>query len=76
MSEKHGVPAILSIFVPGLGQLVKGDILKGLLFMAIFVFFPFLLLGGIIASRTVFSGLPFFLGPVLYIYNIYDAYNN
>ncbi len=76
MSEKHGVPALLSVFVPGLGQLVKGDILKGLVFMFLFVLLPVLLMGGVIARSPVLSRISFLAAPVLYVYNIYDAYNN
>ena len=76
MSEKHGVPALLSVFVPGLGQLVKGDILKGLLFMFFFVLFPVIVLGGVVARSPFFTFFTFFGAPVIYIYNLYDAYNN
>ena len=27
-SQKHGVPALLSFFIPGLGQIVKGQVGK------------------------------------------------
>jgi hypothetical protein len=27
-TQKHGVPAILSFFIPGLGQIVKGQVGK------------------------------------------------
>jgi len=29
--QKHGVPALLSAFIPGLGQLIKGQIIKAIL---------------------------------------------
>jgi hypothetical protein len=30
-SQKHEVPALLSFFIPGLGQIVKGQVGKGIL---------------------------------------------
>jgi hypothetical protein len=29
-SQKHGIPALLSFFIPGLGQMVKGEVGKGI----------------------------------------------
>jgi hypothetical protein len=34
--QTHGLPALLSFFIPGLGQLIKGQVVKG-----IFVFIGF-----------------------------------
>jgi len=59
--QKHGVPALFSFFIPGLGQLVKGQIGKGILF-----FFGTLI--GL--ALLVLPGL------IIWIWNIADAYNN
>jgi TM2 domain-containing membrane protein YozV len=59
--QSHGVPAILSFFIPGLGQLVKGQVGKGVL---IFI--------GFIIGLAMFV-LP---GVIIWIWQIVDAYNN
>jgi TM2 domain-containing membrane protein YozV len=60
-SQKHGVPALLSFFIPGLGQIVKGQIGKGILtFIEISLGLIMLVIPGII----------------IWIWQIMDAYNN
>lgn len=62
---KHGIPALLSFLFPGLGQIVKGHIFKGLgIWLAL-----------IISSVLVFTGLGLILVPVIWFWQIYDAYN-
>lgn len=61
MSQKHGLPALLSFIIPGLGQLVKGHVGKGIL-----IFFGFLI-------GLIILVLP---GVIVWIYGIYDAYNS
>lgn len=60
-AQTYGVPAILSFFIPGLGQLVKGQVGKGILF-----FF------GVIIG-LIFLAIP---GIIIWIWQIVDAYNN
>jgi len=60
-NQKHGVPALLSFFIPGLGQLIKGHIGK-----AIIAFF-----GTIIG--LILMIIP---GIFVWLWNIYDAYNS
>lgn len=60
-SRKYGGPAVLSLFIPGLGQLVKGQVGKGI------GFFFLTMLG------YMFFVLPGFL---IHIWVIVDAYNN
>jgi len=59
-SQKHGVPAILSFFIPGLGQIIKGQILKGIL---IFI--------GVALGLVLI--IP---GAIIWIWQIVDAYND
>ncbi|NPE27520.1 hypothetical protein HNV12_05960 [Methanococcoides sp. SA1] len=68
MSEnrKHGVPALLSFFVPGLGQIIKGEIFK-----AIGIWIA---LG--ISGLLTFIVIGFVLAPIIWLWQIYDAYNN
>jgi len=63
-SQKYGFPALLSFFIPGLGQLVKGHILKGILIWII---------GGLIGFFFFWTIIiPF----IIWIWNVYDAYNS
>ena len=64
--QKHGIPALLSFFIPGLGQLIKGDIGKGIL----------IILGMIISSILILIVVGIITTPILWIWNIYDAYNS
>lgn len=58
--QKYGVPALLSFFIPGLGQMVKGQVGKGIL----------ILIGTIIGyCLFVIPGL------IMHIWAIADAYN-
>ncbi|MDD5639662.1 MAG: hypothetical protein PHR47_02550 [Candidatus Pacebacteria bacterium] len=60
-SSKHGAPAIFSFFVPGLGQIIKGQGGKGILiFIITIIGFCFFIIPGII----------------IWIFQIADAYNN
>ncbi len=74
-NQKHGVPALMSFFIIGLGQAVKGHWGKALGFffgfILLFIFFS--------ASLITISPLSFFIiiGMVFtWIYNVYDAYNS
>ncbi len=59
------MPALLSFFIPGLGQLIKGQVGKGILiFIGALVF---------IVLSSVLIGIPFLIW--LWLWNIYDAYN-
>ena len=79
-TQKHGVPLLLSIFVPGLGQLTKGEVKKGLLifFLPIIGFILVALFSLIISGVEVLNTLlqVWLFGIVLYIWQLIDAYNN
>jgi TM2 domain-containing membrane protein YozV len=68
MNEKktYGVPALLSFFVPGLGQIVKGQVVKAVVI--------WLALG--ISWLLQFVLIGFILLPLIWLWQIYDAYNN
>jgi TM2 domain-containing membrane protein YozV len=61
VKQKHGVPALLSFFIPGLGQIVKGQVVKG-----IFTFIGF----GLGILMFVIPGV------IVWIMQIVDAYND
>ena len=60
-SQKHGVPALLSFFIPGLGQIIKGQFGKGI--------FSFIGVG----IGLVILVIP---GVIIWIWQIVDAYND
>lgn len=60
-SQKYGVPAVLSLIIPGLGQLVKGQVGKGIIYFCLNLF------------RYLLFVVP---GFILHIWVIVDAYNN
>lgn len=59
-NQKHGLPALLSLFIPGLGQMVKGQVGRGIL-----IFFGV----GIGLLMLILPGI------IIYIWQIIDAYN-
>jgi hypothetical protein len=64
MKPTYGLPALLSFFIPGLGQLIKGQILKAFLIWAV---------GGALSFFLVWTiVVPF----VIWAWNVYDAYND
>lgn len=64
--QTHGVPALFSFFIPGLGQLVKGHVLKGIL--------AFIVTGLSIALISV--GIGVVTTPICWIAQIWDAYSD
>lgn len=68
MDSDSLVKAACSFFVPGLGQLIKGDIGKGLKFLIGFIF---------IWSALLLTNIPFIenaFGLAVRSYAAYDAY--
>ena len=55
--------AVCSFFVPGLGQLIKGDIGRGLKFLIGFLF------SGVIIVQTI-------VGVIIRVFSAYDAYTH
>ncbi len=62
--SKNGLAAVLSFFIPGLGQLIKGHTKRGII---IFV-------AAIISAFLIFSFIGLITTPILWLWNIYDAY--
>ena len=63
--QKHNAPALMSLFLPGLGQFVKGHIGKAFL-----IFF-----GIIFNLLLLFLLIGFLTMPLFWVWNVYDAYN-
>jgi len=63
--RKYGVPAIISLLVPGLGQIIKGEIFKGLgIMLALFI-------SGVLSIILI----GFITTPIIFFWQVYDAYN-
>ena len=74
-STKHGVPALLSFFVPGLGQLIKGHFVKAITIWTSGIFIWFAFFGSLFSGQV---GLTFFIYLIpfaVWLWNVYDAYN-
>lgn len=73
--QKHGVPALMSFFIIGLGQAVKGHWGKGVAFffsfLGLFMFFSVALVNG--SGLTLLIVLAM---AITWIYNVFDAYNS
>lgn len=65
-NQKYGLPALLSFFIPGLGQMVKGQVGKGILIITVW------LLSFILIITIVGAIVPL----IIYIWQIADAYND
>jgi TM2 domain-containing membrane protein YozV len=61
----YGVPALVSAIWPGIGQIMKKEIGKGIMIMTAYF----------MAILLCFVLIGFFLLPIIWIYGIYDAYN-
>ena len=59
--QTYGLPALLSFFLPGLGQIIKGQVVKG-----IFVFIG-------VGIGLIFLVIP---GILIWIWQIKDAYSD
>ena len=75
-SNKHVLPAILSFFIPALGQFIKGQVKWGLIIWLWFILGNLLLfaLFGIFGRFMILLVIIYNL--FLWIYQIYDAYNS
>lgn len=77
MKRKHWVAALISFFIVGLGQIVKGEGKKGLLLLLTFYFFlPALIYFTLMINAYLFLftlGLSIIFGIILWGYNIWDA---
>ena len=63
-NQTHNFPALVSFFIPGLGQLIKGQIFK-----ALFIW----IVGGIVSFIFWWTIIVPFL---FWAWNVYDAYTS
>lgn len=62
--KSSGLAAVLSFFIPGLGQIYNGQILKGIILIII----------DAINGALMFVLIGFITWPITVLYAIYDAY--
>ena len=79
---RHGIPTLISFFMPGVGQVIKGDFGKA---VQIWIGYAGIVFGLLLASALVkeFENLATFMTlmlllllPVLWACQLYDAYNS
>ncbi len=74
-NTKHGVPALLSFFVPGLGQLIKGHFLKAIAIWGSGILIAFLFFGSLYSGQVGLSNFIYLIPFAVWLWNVYDAYN-
>ena len=63
-TKKHGVPTLISFFVPGVGQLIKGHYMKAI---------GIWIIGGLVGFFLWWT----YIAPfIVWVWNVYDAYNS
>jgi hypothetical protein len=75
-TQKHGIPALFSCFMVGLGQLIKGEFWNGFSFFCAYwlcIIFGITLL---IQVHPFLALICFLASIIIWIINIQDAYNN
>lgn len=63
-TKNPGLAAVLSFFVPGLGQIYNGQIWQGIGLIVMYG----------VSLILIFVGIGFFTTPILWIVGMYDAY--
>ena len=76
--QRYLTPAICSLLIIGMGQIIKGDSDKGLKWILFFyLFYPAVIYASLMVSANLFIfvlGVSVFVYPLFWLYNIYDAY--
>ena len=76
MNQKHGFPAFLSLVIPGLGQLVKGDTAKGIGIIAMTIVVAPVSVAIVVAAGAPLLSIPLVIGMVVgWLWQVVDAYN-
>jgi hypothetical protein len=81
LPQKHGIPLILSVFIPGLGQIVKGQVKKGLIILfSPIIALAFIFLLSFFSNNSsqvlVLLGNLWLIWVILYVWQLIDSYNN
>lgn len=78
-NEKHGIPALLSFFICGLGQLTKNHFGKFFLFFIAFAGSLYLVYTMLFAKKSYVDGVIYLVcifPVVIWFWSINDAYNS
>lgn len=74
-TTKHGIPALLSFFIPGLGQLIKGHFIKAIAIWGSGILIWFLFFGALLSGQAGLSVILYVIPFAVWLWNVYDAYN-
>jgi TM2 domain-containing membrane protein YozV len=66
--------AVLSLIIPGVGQIYAGRLKRGIVFLVVAIVCWILLGGGFFLSRSLLISLPGLLYFIFVIINVIDAY--
>lgn len=69
--KNPGLPAVMSTFIPGIGQIYNGQIIKGVIFVIMMIATMILLSSHIV---TLQKNIVLIVYLILWIYNIFDVY--
>ena len=75
-NTKHGVPTLLSFFIPGLGQLIKGHFLKAFAIWGSGILIWFAFFGSLFSGQLGLSFFIYLIPFAVWVWNLYDAYNS
>jgi hypothetical protein len=75
-NQKHGIPALLSFAFPGLGQLIKGHVLKAIVVWGALFFIWFTFFGSTLTGNVELTFILWIMPSVVWLWNVYDAYNS
>lgn len=78
-NEKHGIPALLSFFICGLGQLTKNHFGKFTVFFATYLIALYLMFSMVFSQKghiEVDMYLVCFIPLIVWFWSINDAYNS
>lgn len=80
MNNKFIIPALLSIFIVGFGQIIKGDTEKGIKYLLWFYLgIPLIIYISLMVNLYLFLGtitMSIIFYPIFWVYNIYEAFSN
>ena len=75
-TKKHGFPALLSFFVPGLGQLIKKHFMKAIAIWLSAIFIWFAIFASLVNGNLGISLILYLIPFGVWLWNVYDAYNS
>ena len=74
MAKSNGIAVLLSLIIPGTGQIYKEHVFRGLLWMAVMVIIIPMVVLSAFALFGLFGVFLSFIWPIAWIGNVADAY--